>query len=73
MSSEEQGERQPTRVTKWDIFALLTETLSNHLIISANMFAQLTQMFDTQAVFVEEKESFHEYVARTIETLNEGD
>ena len=73
MSLNEQGEHKPTRITKWDILALLAETVSNHLIISANMFAQLTQMFDTQAVFVDEKESFHEYVARTIETLHEGD
>jgi hypothetical protein len=30
-------------------------------------------MFDTQASFVEDKKSFHEYAARTIETLQEGE
>jgi len=30
-------------------------------------------MFDTQAIFVDDQKSFHEYAARTIETLKEGE
>jgi hypothetical protein len=30
-------------------------------------------MLQTHANFVEEKQTFHEYAARTIETLQEGD
>jgi hypothetical protein len=30
-------------------------------------------MLDTQASFVDDKKSFHEYAARTIETLQEGE
>ena len=63
--SGEQG-RAPTQFTKWDIFALLSH-------VAAEFFEVLTAMLETQAEFVEDKKSFHEYAARTIETLNEGE
>ena len=69
MLGDEQGKRTPTRITKWDIFALLSETAKDFHIVTANFFSMLTQMLDTYASFVDEKESFHEYAARTIETL----
>jgi hypothetical protein len=70
--SQEQG-RVPTRVTKWDFFALLADTTAAILIDIASGFDVLSQMLEHQASFVDEKESFHEYAARTIETLQEGE
>ena len=70
--SDEQG-GVPTRVTKWDFFALLSDTTSAILADVALAFDTLTQMLEHQANFVDEKESFHEYAARTIETLREGE
>ena len=63
--SDEQG-RVPTQVTKWDVFALLSS-------VASEFFEVLSAMLETQASFVDDKESFHEYAARTIETLNEGE
>ena len=70
--SDELG-KKPTRVTKWDFFALLADTTAAILIDIASGFDILTQMFEHQASFVDDKESFHEYAARTIETLQEGE
>jgi len=69
---DEQG-IPPTRVTKWDCFALLAHVTSNILSDVADAFDILRQMLEHQASFVDEKQSFHEYAARTIETLNEGE
>ena len=62
---DEQG-RVPTQVTKWDVFALLSS-------VASEFFEVLSAMLETQASFVDDKKSFHEYAARTIETLNEGE
>jgi len=70
--SDELG-KVPTRVTKWDVFALLADTTAAILIDIASGFDILTQMFEHQASFVDDKKSFHEYAARTIETLQEGE
>ena len=70
--SDELG-KAPTRVTKWDFFALLADTTAAILIDIASGFDILTQMFEHQATFVDDKASFHEYAARTIETLNKGE
>ena len=63
--SDEQG-RAPTQFTKWDVFALLSH-------VATEFFEILSAMLETQAEFVEDQKSFHEYAARTIETLNEGE
>jgi len=63
--SDEQG-RTPTQFTKWDVFALLSH-------VAVEFFEILTSMLETQAGFVEDQKSFHEYAARTIETLNVGE
>ena len=73
MFNEEQGELPPTRITKWDMLALFSDTAMNMAVVTANFFSSLTAMLDTQASFVEDQKSFHEYAARTIETLNEGE
>lgn len=70
--SDEQG-RVPTRVTKWDYLSLLSDLTSEIFIAVAQAFDTLTSMLEHQASFVDDKESFHEYAARTIETLNEGE
>ena len=70
--SEEQG-RVPTRVTKWDYLSLLSNLASEVSVAVAQAFDTLTSMLEHQASFVDDKESFHEYAARTIETLNEGE
>jgi hypothetical protein len=36
-------------------------------------FRVLTSMLETHADFVDDEKSFHEYAARTIETLQEGE
>jgi hypothetical protein len=69
----EQGERIPTRFNKWDVFALFADLISNIFIAFAEFSNALTNMFDTQASNVEDKKDFHEYAARTIETLQEGE
>jgi hypothetical protein len=63
----------PTQITKWDFFALIADTTAAILIDIASGFDILTQMFEHQASFVDDKNSFHEYAARTIETLQEGE
>ena len=69
----QQGERIPTNFNIWDIFALFADLTSNIFIAFANFANALTTIFDTQASFVEDKKDFHEYAARTIETLQEGE
>ena len=70
--SNEQG-RVPTRVTVWDYLSLLADLTSEIFASFASAFDTLTHMLEHQASFVDEKESFHEYAARTIETLKEGE
>ena len=73
MNQDELGENTPRTISAWDIFALLADSMSDICTVGSNFFTVLTQMFDTQATFVEDKKSFHEYAARTIETLKEGE
>lgn len=62
-----------TRVTKYDFFALIVETAADILVDIAGGLSVASQMLQTHANFVEEKETFHEYATRTIETLQEGE
>jgi hypothetical protein len=70
--SDEQG-RVPTRVTKWDYLSLLSDLTSEIFVTFGAAFDTLTRMLEHQASFVDDKENFHEYAARTIETLQEGE
>lgn len=70
--TNEQG-KAPTRISKWDVFALFASTASELCDVASNFFQILTHMLDTQASFVDDQKSFHEYAARTIETLQEGE
>jgi len=70
--TNEQG-KAPTSLSKWDAFALFASTASELCDVASNFFQVLTHMLDTQASFVDDKKSFHEYAARTIETLQEGE
>jgi len=72
LNNDEQG-KAPTSLSKWDVFALFASTASDICDVGSNFFQILTHMLDTQANFVDEKKSFHEYAARTIETLKEGE
>jgi hypothetical protein len=72
MHFNDEGEA-PTRVTKFDVYALAVETLSEIFMDIAGSLAVASNMLQTHASFVEEKETFHEYAARTIETLQEGE
>ena len=71
--SEEQGEHIPFRVTKWDYLSLFTETLATLIAVISNFFIMVTSLIDHHASFVEDEKDFHEYAARTIETLQEGE
>jgi hypothetical protein len=62
-----------TRVTKYDVYALVVETAADILVDIAGALSVASQMLQTHASFVEDKETFHEYAARTIETLKEGE
>jgi hypothetical protein len=62
-----------TRVTKYDVLALVVETVSDILVDIASGLSVASQMLQTHASFVEDKQTFHEYAARTIETLQEGE
>lgn len=66
-------DKVPSRVTKYDVLALLASLASDIIIDIGAALAVGSQMLETQASFVEDKESFHEYAARTIETLQEGE
>jgi len=70
---DEQSNNLPTRITKWDAFALFASTLSSILDSLAQAAEIASGMLEVQASFVDDKESFHEYAARTIETLKEGE
>lgn len=72
MLNDDEG-KIPTRVTKFDIYALIAETVADILVDIAGSLSMASQMLQTQANFVEDKENFHEYAARTIETLQEGE
>ena len=72
MNIDDEG-KIATRVTKYDVLALIVETTADILTDIANGLAVASQMLQTHASFVEDKKHFHEYAARTIETLNKGD
>ena len=63
----------PLRVTYWDILALVATLFLNLCLSVTNFFNGLTNMLIAHADFVEEKLSFHEYAARTIEKLRKGE
>jgi hypothetical protein len=65
--------KMATRVTKYDFFALIVETAADILVDIANGLSVGSQMLQTHASFVEDKQTFHEYATRTIETLQEGE
>jgi hypothetical protein len=71
--SEEQGDMAPTRITKWDVLALFSNIASEILLVLSTNASMACEMLQTQASFVDKKESFHEYAALTIETLQQGD
>jgi hypothetical protein len=73
MFEEEEQGSAPTRVTKYDILALLTSLASDIAMDIAGALSVATQMLQTQASFVEDKLTFHEYAARTIEQLQKED
>ena len=72
MNIDDEG-KIATRVTKYDVYALVVETAADILVDIAGALSVVSQMLQTHASFVEEKETFHEYAARTIETLQEGE
>ena len=61
------------RANIFDVFALLAHTISDILVSIAEFFDTLKDMLLNKASFVDDDKNFHEYVARTIETLNEGE
>ena len=61
------------RVNKYDVLALLAHLASDIAADIAGAFHIAQEMLEAQSDFVDEKESFHEYAARTIETLQEGE
>ena len=61
---DEQG--KSPRFNKWDVLALLSHVVGE-------FFEVLTEMLQAEAEFVDDQKSFHEYAARTIETLQEGE
>lgn len=73
MHKENQGEDVPARVTAWDFLALFSNFLLEFTTVLTRFFDGLTTLFINQANFVDEKKNFHEYAARTIEKLREGE
>jgi hypothetical protein len=71
--TKEHGEQTTPRVTKWDFLALFSETIGTIFAAITNFFLMVSSLIDHHANFVEEQRSFHEYAARTIETLQEGE
>jgi hypothetical protein len=72
MLDDDEGETA-TRITKFDILALVVEAIRDLLVSIADTLSVASQMLQIHANFVEEKQTFHEYAARTIETLQEGE
>ena len=71
MHPDDEGEI--TRVTKFDVLALIVEVTANIINDIADGLKVGSQMLQTHANLVEEQQTFHEYAARTIETLREGE
>jgi hypothetical protein len=71
--SDEQGRSVPIRITKWDYLSLFVETLGTLIAVISNFFMMMVALIDHHASFVEDEKTFHEYAARTIETLQEGE
>ena len=63
----------PKQVNKWDVFALFAHLASDIAMDIAGALAVASSMLEAKAGFVDEQKSFHEYAARTIETLQQGD
>lgn len=72
MSDNDEG-KIATRVTKFDVLALIVEVTADVVESITGGLRVASQMLQTHANVVEEKETFHEYAARTIETLQEGE
>ena len=71
--SDEQGKTVPIRITKWDFLSLFVETIGTIVAVISNFFMMMVSLIDHHASFVEDEKDFHEYAARTIETLQEGE
>lgn len=63
----------PMRVTPWDFLALVSSLFLGIFLAVTNFFNGLTNMLIAHADFVDDKLSFHEYAARTIEKLRKGE
>ena len=61
------------KLNKYDVLALFAHLASDIAMDIAGALHIAKDMFEAQASFVDEEKSFHEYAARTIETLREGD
>jgi len=57
----------------WDVLALFAHTISDILVSIAEFFDTSKDMLLNKASRVEDDKNFHEYAARTIETLREGE
>lgn len=57
----------------WDVFALFAHTISDIFVSIAEFFDTSKDMLLNKASRVEDDKNFHEYAARTIETLRKGE
>lgn len=74
MHDQEQGDEElPIRITPWDLLALISNLILELSTAVTRFLSGLTNMLVMHADFVDEKLSFHEYAARTIEKLRKGE
>jgi hypothetical protein len=74
MHDQEQGDEElPIRITPWDLLALISNLVLELSTAVTRFLSGITNMLVMHADFVDEKLSFHEYAARTIEKLRKGE
>ena len=74
MHDQEQGDEElPIRITPWDLLALISNLILELSTAVTRFLSGITNMLVMHADFVDEKLSFHEYAARTIEKLRKGE
>jgi len=70
---EEDGIDVPMRLSPWDVFAAFSNLVLDILVSVTKFMSVITHMIINHADVVDAQKEFHDDVARTIETIIEGE
>lgn len=73
MFDDDEQDELAKQVNVWDFFALLAHLMAEIFHSVSEAFSVGRGMLENKASVMEDKKLFHEYAARTIETLQEGE